>query len=142
MELAGSGRSQRSRCWRNRAYKPAAEGVGVDGSRPYDLRHSIASLLIHAGESVSEVPRQMGSSPSVTLDTYAHVFDERDPNTSRDPVEAIEAARVEFDVRGEYAGGVTLGDAESRDPASDQEALCRTRTGDPLLTMEVLYQLS
>jgi hypothetical protein len=22
------------------------------------------------------------------------------------------------------------------------EALCRTRTGDPLLTMEVLYQLS
>jgi hypothetical protein len=26
--------------------------------------------------------------------------------------------------------------------ASPQEALFRTRTGDPLLTMEVLYQLS
>jgi hypothetical protein len=26
--------------------------------------------------------------------------------------------------------------------ALDREALCRTRTGDPFLTMEVLYQLS
>jgi hypothetical protein len=31
---------------------------------------------------------------------------------------------------------------EARHPAPVAEALCRTRTGDPLLTMEVLYQLS
>jgi hypothetical protein len=29
-----------------------------------------------------------------------------------------------------------------RPPEAESEALFRTRTGDPLLTMEVLYQLS
>jgi hypothetical protein len=31
---------------------------------------------------------------------------------------------------------------EIKEGADFQEALCRTRTGDPFLTMEVLYQLS
>lgn len=31
---------------------------------------------------------------------------------------------------------------ESRVQAPSRRALCRTRTGDPFLTMEVLYQLS
>jgi hypothetical protein len=29
-----------------------------------------------------------------------------------------------------------------KEPLEIAEALCRTRTGDPFLTMEVLYQLS
>jgi hypothetical protein len=34
------------------------------------------------------------------------------------------------------------GSSEDPNPQRIQEALCRTRTGDPFLTMEVLYQLS
>jgi len=47
-------------------------------ARPYDLRHSFVSLLIHEGRSVVDVARQAGHSPTMTLDVYAHVFDEFD----------------------------------------------------------------
>ena len=70
------------------------------------------------------------------------MFDKRDPGSRFDPAEAIEAARAEFDVREMYAGERGASTGESVDPASEDEALFRTRTGDPLLTMEVLYQLS
>lgn len=46
-----------------------------DGPVPYDLRHSFASLLIHAGElSVVEIAAQLGHSTETLLRTYAHVF--------------------------------------------------------------------
>ena len=85
-----------------------------------------------------EVARQMGNAPSVTLDTYGHVFEERDPGSRFDPAAAIEAARAEFDVREMYASERATSNAASVDPALKDEALFRTRTGDPLLTMEVL----
>jgi hypothetical protein len=44
--------------------------------KPYDLRHSWVSLLIANGASVVEVARQAGHAPTMTLDTYAHLFDE------------------------------------------------------------------
>lgn len=73
--------------------------------------------------------------PSVTLDTYAHVFDERDPSSRRDAAGAIDAARREFDVRAEYAD-VLCGEAgEGAEARSGTEALLRTRTADRLLTM-------
>src|SRR4051794_23482681 len=56
---------------------------GIDNSRPYDLRHSFISLLIHDGLSVVEVARQAGHSPEMTLSTYAHVFDEHSLGTER-----------------------------------------------------------
>ena len=124
------------RNWRKRVYKPAAEAVRLAGSRPYDLRHSFASLLIHEGATVPELARQMGNAPSVTLDTYAHVLEERDPSSRLDPSGAIETARAEFDVRAEYADDVCGEPAERRCPASREKALSRTRTADPLLTIE------
>jgi integrase len=130
------------RNWRTRIYRPAAATAGLANSPPYDLRHSFASLLINEGASVVEVARQMGNAPSVTLDTYGHVFDEDELGSRFDPVEAIEAARAEFDVREMFAGMRSTSPTESVDPAPEDEALFRTRTGDPLLTMEVLYQLS
>jgi integrase len=62
--------------WRNRIFGPAARAAGFEGSRPYDLRHSFCSLLIHEGRSLIEVARQLGHSPTMTLNTYGHVFDE------------------------------------------------------------------
>jgi integrase len=65
------------RNWRKRIYKPTAEAVGIDGGRPYDLRHAFASLLIHEGRlSVVEIAAQLGHNPTVCLDTYGHVMRE------------------------------------------------------------------
>jgi integrase len=67
------------RNWRKRIYKPVAEEVGIDGARPYDLRHAFASLLIHEGRlSVVEIAAQLGHNPTVCLDTYAHVMAEQE----------------------------------------------------------------
>jgi integrase len=66
------------RNWRKRIYKPTAEAVGIDGARPYDVRHAFASLLIHEGRlSVVEIAAQLGHNPTVCLDTYAHVMAEQ-----------------------------------------------------------------
>jgi len=98
------------RNWRRRVFRPLAEAVGLTNSRPYDLRHSFASLLIHEGVSVVEVARQMGNAPDVMLRTYAHVFEELDPAERLPAADAIRVAREEFDVRGEYA------DSQSDEP--------------------------
>lgn len=64
--------------WHRDAWAPACRAIGLEGARPYDLRHSFVSLLIHEGRSVVDVARQAGHSPTMTLDVYAHVFDEFD----------------------------------------------------------------
>ena len=65
--------------WRRRIYTPAARRRASRSPRPYDLRHSFVSLLIAEGHNVVEVARQAGHSPTMALDTYAHVFEEFDP---------------------------------------------------------------
>jgi integrase len=130
------------RNWRSRVFRPASEAVGLSKARPYDLRHSFASLLIHEGVSAVEVARQLGNSAAVTLDTYAHVFEELDPAERVPAVRAIRAARGGVDVRGEYAEGQGEELDGAAEPASIHEADARTRTGDPFITSEVLYQLS
>jgi len=89
------------RSWRRWVFQPAAAAIGIAtlehktasvyidgkrhrrstrsyrGPRPYDLRHSFASLLIHAGDlSVVEIAAQLGHSPQTLLRTYAHIFAE------------------------------------------------------------------
>ena len=82
------------RNWRKRIYKPVAEAVGIDGARPYDLRHAFASLLIHEGRlSVVEIAAQLGHNPTVCLDTYAHVMAEQDGGDRIRAEEQIMAAR-------------------------------------------------
>jgi integrase len=84
------------RNWRRRIYRPAAQAAGIESARPYDLRHSFASLLIHEGASVVEVARQLGHAPSMTLDTYGHVFEEFEGRSRVSAEEAIRAARDEL----------------------------------------------
>lgn len=65
------------RNWRRRVFQPAAKRAGVKISRPYDLRHTWASLLIQEGRlSVVEIAAQMGHSTQTLLSTYAHVIAE------------------------------------------------------------------
>jgi integrase len=61
--------------WRRRWFSKAAKAIGREGLRPYDLRHSCASLMIAEGRPVTEVASQLGHSPTVCLTTYAHLID-------------------------------------------------------------------
>ena len=81
------------RNWRRRRFRPALARARVEGSVPYDLRHSFASLMIQAGYSPAELAAEMGHAPTLTLDTYAHLFSEFARGERVDPVDAITAAR-------------------------------------------------
>ena len=130
------------RNWRRRVFRPAAEAVGLSKPRPYDLRHSFVSLLIHEGVSIVEVAAQAGHSPQTCLSRYAHVFAEFDPTDRRPAADVIEEARAAAHVRATYAAGEVEDLRDSPESPQPLEALHRTRTDDPFLTMEVLYQLS
>jgi integrase len=93
------------RNWRKRIYKPAAEAVGIDGARPYDLRHAFVSLLIHEGRlSVVDIAGQLGHNPTVCLDTYAHVMAEQRGAERVGAVEQILLARGQASPRDESPG--------------------------------------
>jgi integrase len=82
------------RNWRKRNWAPAAKAAGVDGTRPYDLRHSFVSLLINEGLNIAEVARQAGHSAEECVRTYVHVFDEFDAGKRIRAEDAIRAARL------------------------------------------------
>jgi integrase len=60
----------------------------------HSLRHGYASLLIAEGLNVVFVSRQLGhANPTVTLSTYAHLFERRDhAHAAREALEASHAA--------------------------------------------------
>jgi integrase len=103
--------------WRKRVYVPAATAAGVAAPRPYDLRHSFASLLIHEGRhSIVDIAAQLGHDATMTLSTYAHVVAElRDP-PKLSAEEQIRAARVSV-MRGPY--GPNTGPRADSGPADD-----------------------
>ncbi len=84
----------RVRNWRRRTWAAALEAADLPTSmRPYDLRHSYASLLISEGRSAVEVAQQLGHSPTMCLETYSHVFAEWTPGARVSAEERIRAAR-------------------------------------------------
>jgi integrase len=63
--------------WRSDRWAPACRAIGLDPvPRPYDLRHSFASLLLAEGRQPLYVARQLGHTFAVLLSTYAHLIDE------------------------------------------------------------------
>jgi len=79
--------------WRRRAFARALTAAGLDHARPYDLRHSFASLLLYEGRSVIYVARQLGHDARLTLTTYGHVIEELEDSPRQDAETAILAAR-------------------------------------------------
>ena len=69
------------------------KAAGLDRARPYDLRHSFASLLLHEGRSVIYVARQLGHDARLTLTRYGHVIDELEDPPRTGAEAAIRAAR-------------------------------------------------
>jgi integrase len=81
------------RNWRRRRFASALKAAGVESARPYDLRHSFASLLLHEGRSVIYVARQLGHDARLTLSVYGHVMDELEDTPNVDAEAVIRAAR-------------------------------------------------
>lgn len=80
--------------WRRRAFRRAAHAAGLTQARPYDLRHSFASLLLHEGRSVIYVARQLGHDARLTLTRYGHVIDELEDAPRLETETAIRHARL------------------------------------------------
>ena len=68
----------RSNNFKSRTYDKAVEAAGLPLDLwVHDLRHTAASLSIHAGASVKSVQRMLGhASAKITLDVYAGLFDQ------------------------------------------------------------------
>lgn len=63
--------------WRSRVFNKALEKAGLRKVRVHDVRHSYASLLIQAGESLAYIRDQLGHhSIKVTVDIYGHLAPE------------------------------------------------------------------
>ena len=84
----------RYQSWRRRAFNRATRATGLAHARPYDLRHSFASLLLHEGRSVIYVARQLGHDARLTLTRYGHVIDELEDRPRIEAEAAISDARL------------------------------------------------
>jgi integrase len=92
--------------WRNRAWLSATRAEGQEGLRPYDGRHTFASLLIEQGRNVLEISAQLGhESATTTLKHYGHVFDESRGGLRVPMADAVAAARAFPDVRRMFGEG-------------------------------------
>jgi integrase len=83
------------RNWRRRVFAPAVAAAGLPISRPYDLRHACASLLIQAGAPLTEIAQHMGNSVAVLSQTYAHVIADMRGQPRTSVPAAIMSARAE-----------------------------------------------
>ena len=78
--------------WRATVAKAKLEPAR-DTTRPHDLRHHYASLLIHHGESVKVVQDRLGHATAAeTLNTYAHLWPDSEDRTREAVDEMLGAA--------------------------------------------------
>ena len=116
----------------------------LGGFRVYDLRHTFATLLLAKGVPITYVAAQLGhAKPTTTLQWYAHWL----PNNNKSFVDSLDAASENTwrqsgtDLRSEpVAPQIT-----SEKPAELKDCIggpLETRTPDPLIKSQLLYQLS
>jgi integrase len=94
--------------WRERTFSRLLAAVDIEQGRPYDLRHSYASLLLHEGRSVHYVAKQLGHAARLTLDTYGHVIDELEDVPRLAAVDAILQARAGSSAQSPGRPGLTV----------------------------------
>jgi integrase len=86
----------------NRHFHPAREKACLPRIRFHDLRHSYASLMIGMGENLKYIQTQLGhSSPTVTLNVYAHLLKPTNPEA---------ALRLEETIFGGHGSKMVAGD--------------------------------
>jgi integrase len=79
--------------WRRRTFADAIKPTGLEHARPYDLRHSFASLLLAEGRTIHYVAKQLGHSALMTMNTYGHVIDKLEDELRVDPEKEIRRVR-------------------------------------------------
>lgn len=82
--------------WRQRRFKVLLAAAGLSEGRPYDLRHSFASLLLHEGHDVIFAARQLRHGAELTLRTYGHVIEELEDSPQLTAEEGLRRAREEL----------------------------------------------
>jgi integrase len=66
------------------AWRPARKAVGLSSTGLHALRHTYASLLIAAGESVKVVSERLGhTNAAMTLNVYSHLFPDSEDKTRK-----------------------------------------------------------
>ena len=66
-----------------RYFESTLEKAKIPKIRFHDLRHTFASMLIEQGENIKYIQKQLGhSKPSVTMDIYAHLFNDENPKAA------------------------------------------------------------
>ncbi|MGO9888952.1 MAG: tyrosine-type recombinase/integrase [Solirubrobacteraceae bacterium] len=82
--------------WRVDRWAPACRAAGLEVvPRPYDCRHSFASLLLAEGRQPLYVAQQLGHSLAVLLNTYSHLMAEYAESPAIDAEAEIAKARRE-----------------------------------------------
>ena len=146
------GEPMRRSNFRRRVWEPATNAAGMDGFTFHALRHTAATLGAASGASLKALMSRMGhSSPRAAL-RYQHVIDGQDadivrylerfadtphvPATDRD---APQSVGTQWARNAEGAVSPIGRTTPDQDLCGGDE---RTRTADPLLAKQVLYQLS
>lgn len=71
----GEGQPLEWRVVARRYFRPLIKSAGLPHMRPYDLRHSCATLLLASGENAKVVSERLGHAKvALTLDVYSHVL--------------------------------------------------------------------
>ncbi|MFC9766053.1 tyrosine-type recombinase/integrase [Rhodococcus jostii] len=104
IQSAGQRGWTRSR-WR-RIWSTATAQAALGGLDTYELRHTAASLAIHAGANVKTVQRMLGhTSAAMTLDVYGHLWDEELDTLPASMDAHMKAERERFSERRRKAAG-------------------------------------
>jgi len=81
--------------WRKRIFYKAIEKAELRKIRVHDIRHTYASLLIQAGESLAYVRDQLGHhSISITVDIYGHLT----PGGNKEAVDRLDDPPADGDI--------------------------------------------
>ena len=77
-----------------KCFKRAAMEAGLGESlKPYDLRHTAATLYAASGWNHLEIARQLGHSPEISMRVYQHLLDHPGDRAKRPIEDAIAEAR-------------------------------------------------
>jgi len=100
-----------------RCFKLAAEDVGLGATlKPYDLRHTAATLYAAAGWTAVEIGHQLGHSAEVSQRTYQHLLDAK-PGERRAIEDYIAEARAAGAVREKFGAPAGRAQASRSDSA-------------------------
>ncbi len=120
---------------RKRILRACLQEAGLRQINPHLLRHTFASLLLANGESLVYVKDQLGHhSIQITVDTYGHLI----PGANKTAVDKLDTPPI----RNPHATALHIENPADAQPVDSIGGPCRTRTYDPLIKSQLLYQLS